>query len=373
MLAGLLVVAAILRVLGSRFRFPLLFHADEWAVVEGAVDMAKRNSFEPPWSMRPDHVEMKVDYLVFAAYAAVAKGMSVEAAFALDPVPFYWLARLVTATFGVATVFLAYLVGARYSRQVGIVAAVLFALFPAFVDHAHYATPDVPLTFAVMLLVYALMRYTGSPFWGTLMLSDFATALAVAIKYPGAVGAVMIGLVVTATAIRDRAWTRIVVHGAAAIGASLGFLFLIYPTLFTNVRGVRRVLDAEATGEFPGPPGPRAAEQHALLRRDLPALLRGHPRRARARRPGRRGDPSPPRRASLVHGPAGVGVAQRPADDLGAVGPADVDHAAAPRLGRGGARSSTGCAPPAPGGSPGPWLRWSWCSSVPVRSATSRR
>jgi hypothetical protein len=253
-LAGILVVAAILRVLGSRFGFPLLFHPDEWAVVDGAIDMAKRNSFEPPWSLRPDHVEMKLDYLVFAAYAALAKGMSVEAAFAIDPVPFYWLARLVTAAFGVATVFLAYLVGARYSRRAGIVAAVLFALFPAFVDHAHYATPDVPLTFAVMLLVYALMRYTVSSSWGTFLLSCFATALAVAIKYPGAVGAVMIGLVVTATAIRDRAWTRLAVHGAAAIGACLGFLFLISPTLFTNVSGIRRELGVQAAGGRLGHP-----------------------------------------------------------------------------------------------------------------------
>ena len=309
---------------------------------------------------------------MFAAYAAGAKGMSVEAAFALDPVPFYWLARLVTATFGVATVFLAYLVGARYSRRVGLVAAVLFALFPAFVDHAHYATPDVPLTFAVMLLVYALMRYTGSPSWGTLMLASFATALAVAIKYPGAVGAVMIGLVVTATAIRDRAWTRIVVHGAAAIGACLGFLFLISPTLFTNVRGVRRVLDAEATGGRLGHPdlgllGSMRYYVETYLHFSGVGLAVLALVGLAAAVTRRRLDVVPWFTGLLVW----VSLSALPTTWerwglpmwttpllLGSVGwCALVDRLRAP----------------APGGSPGPWLRWSWCSSVPVRSATSRR
>lgn len=252
---GLIVlVAAVIRVLGTGFGFPLLFHPDEWAVVDGAIDMARRNSFEPPWSLRPDHVEMKIDYVVFAGYAAVVKGMSIEAAFALDPVPFYWMARLVTATFGVATVLLAYLVGARWSRRVGLVAAVLFALFPPFVTHAHYATPDVPLTFAVLAMIYALMRYCVTCSWPSLLWACLAVALAVAIKYPGAVGTVMIGAVVVATAVRDRAWTRIVVHGAGAVGACMGFLFVISPSLFTDFSGIRRELKIQAAGDRLGHP-----------------------------------------------------------------------------------------------------------------------
>jgi hypothetical protein len=253
-LAVILVVALAVRVLGSRFGFPLLLHPDEWAVVDGVIDMARRNSFEPPWSLRPDHVEMKVDYLAFAAYAALFKGTSIEAAFAADPVPFYWIARLMTAAFGVATVLLAYLAGARFSRRVGLIAATLFALFPPFVRDAHYATPDVPLTFALMLMIYALMRYLGSPSWGSLLWASFAVALAIAIKYPGAVGAATIGIVVVVAAIRDRAWRRLVVHGAGSAAALVGFLFVISPGLFTNLSGVRHELKVQAAGERLGHP-----------------------------------------------------------------------------------------------------------------------
>jgi hypothetical protein len=253
-LAVILLVATAVRVIGSRFGLPLLVHPDEWAVVDGVIDMARRNSFEPPWSLRPDHVEMKVDYLAFAAYAALFKGTSIEAAFAVDPVPFYWIARLMTAAFGVATVALAYLAGARLSRRIGLVAAALFALFPPFVRDAHYATPDVPLTFALMLMIYVLMRYLASPSWASLLWASFAVALAIAIKYPGAVGALMIGIVVVVGAIRDRAWRRLVVHGAGSAAAVVGFLFVISPVLFTNLSGVRHELVVQSAGDRLGHP-----------------------------------------------------------------------------------------------------------------------
>lgn len=251
LLVVILVVATVVRVLGTRFGFPLFLHPDEFAVIDGVIDMAERNSFEPgpEFNLRPDHLEMKINYVLFAGFAAIFQGMSIEAAFAADPVPFYWIARLMTAAFGVATVGLAYLVGARWSRQVGIVAAALFAIFPPFVTHAHFATPDVPLTFSVLLLVYALMRYVRSCSWSTLLVAAFAVAMAVSIKYPGAVGTVTIAATVVAAAIRDRAWLRILTHGAGSAAACVGFLFLITPSLFTNISGVRREVAVQAEGD----------------------------------------------------------------------------------------------------------------------------
>jgi hypothetical protein len=253
-LTAILVVATVVRVLGVRWGLPMMLHPDEWAVVDGIIDMARRNSFEPPWMLRPDHVEMKLDYIAFAAYAQVFRGMSIEAAFHADPAPFYAIARLVTAAFGVGTVALAFLIGRRTSRLVGLVAAALFALFPAFVTHAHYATPDVPLTFALMLMTYALMRYLATASWASLLWSSFAVALAIAIKYPGALGAVMIGIVVVIAAVRDRAWLRVATHGLGSMVAVLGFLFTISPVLFTNFSGVRAELKTQSAGDRLGHP-----------------------------------------------------------------------------------------------------------------------
>ena len=253
-LAVILVVAATIRVVGSRYGFPLLVHPDEWAVVEGVVDMAKRNSFEPPWSLRPDHVEMKIDYLLFAAFAGLVKHMSIETAFAQDPLPFYWIARLATAAFGVATVGFAYLIGARSSKRLGLLMAGIFAIFPPYVWHSHYATPDVPLTFALVVLTYALMRYVEHPSWPSLLWASFAVALGVAIKYPAAVGAVMIAIVLVAVAVRDKAWRRLVIHGIGAGGAMIGFLFAISPKLFTDFTEVRRQWSVQSAGDRLGHP-----------------------------------------------------------------------------------------------------------------------
>lgn len=253
-LGGILAVAAALRIVGSRFGFPLLFHPDEYAVVDAAVDMARRNSLTPPWSYRPDHVEMKLDLGVFIGYAHLVDGKSVEASFAQDPTPYYFLARLMTGLFGVLTVLVAYLVGARWSRPVGLVAAGLFALFAPFVLNAHFATPDVPLTFAVMVLIWALMRYVESTSWRSLLAAAFAVALAVGIKYPGAVGALMIAVVVGATAWRDRDLRRFVAHGLGSAVAATGFLFVITPTLFLHPIEVREELRFQASGDRLGHP-----------------------------------------------------------------------------------------------------------------------
>jgi len=248
-LAAILVIATVVRVVGSRWGLPMLLHPDEWAVVDGVIDMARRNSFEPPWLLRPDHVEMKLDYLAFAGYAQLFRGMSTEAAFALDPAPFYVIARLMTAAFGVGTVVLAYLIGRRLTPLVGLVAAGLFAIFPPFVRHAHFATPDVPLTFALMLMIYALMRYLATASWASLLTASFAVAMAIAIKYPGGIGALTIALVVVLAAVRDRSWLRILTHGVGSAAGVVGFLFLISPVLFTNISGVRAELEIQAAGD----------------------------------------------------------------------------------------------------------------------------
>lgn len=254
---ALLVVVAVglvLRVVGSDFGFPLLLHPDEWAVVDGVIDMARRGSFEPHFYLRPDHVEMKLDYLLFAAYALLVERTSIVAAFAADPVPFYWLARLLTAAFGVATIVLAHAVAKRWSPVAGLAAAVLFAIFPPFVTDAHFATPDVPLTFALMLVVYALVRYVEEPGRRFLLLACFAAALGVAIKYPGALFTVGIAATVVAAGVRDQTWRRVLGHGALALAAVPVALFVISPSLLTNFSGVRDELAIQSAGNRLGRP-----------------------------------------------------------------------------------------------------------------------
>jgi hypothetical protein len=252
---GLVVlVAAVVRALGVAWGLPLRLHPDEWVIVDGAVDLARRNSFEPQFFQRPDHVEIKLSYIAYTLYSQLVR-MPVEAIAASDSTPLVAISRSITVLFGIGTVILSYLIGSRFTRAVGLACAALVALYPAFVTHSHFATPDVPLTFMVLLIAYAGMRYLRTAGWASLLVMCLAVSLSIAIKYPGAIGAAMIAVVVIIDAAQRRQWGRIVVRGLAAVGAVIGFLFLISPVLFTNVNGVVEAITIESRDTHAGADG----------------------------------------------------------------------------------------------------------------------
>jgi hypothetical protein len=246
---------AVARLVGGSWGLPLELHPDEWVIVDGAIDMARRHSFEPPYYFRPDHVEMQLSNLAYLAYSYLFHGSSPEALYASDPAPFILISRTITACFGVAMIVVAYLIGTRFTRAIGILAAFLVAFYPPFIENSHFATPDVPLTCAFMIVILACMRYLTSPSWGNLLLASLGVSVAIAIKYPGALGAIMIAIVVIVGGVRARAWSRVLVHGVAAIAAVIGFLFAISPVLFTNAHVVISNLTSEATDTHLGADG----------------------------------------------------------------------------------------------------------------------
>jgi 4-amino-4-deoxy-L-arabinose transferase-like glycosyltransferase len=237
-----------LRFAGGSWALPLDLHPDEWVIVHGALDMARRHSFEPPYYFRPDHVEMQLSNLAYLVYAHLFHGPSPDRVYASDPASFILISRTITACFGIAMIVVAYLIGIRFTRAIGVMAAFGVAFFPPFVVNSHFATPDVPLAFAFMIVILGCMRYLTSPSWGNLLLACLGVSIGSAIKYPGALGALMIAVTVILSGVQARAWRRVLVHGAAAIAAVLGFIFMISPVLFTNFQAVASSFTANETG-----------------------------------------------------------------------------------------------------------------------------
>lgn len=232
------VLGIAMRVAGWTWGFPADLHPDEWVIVEGALDLVHRKSFEPSMYYRPDHLEIQLSYLAYTFYSHVFLQMPVEGAYARHPEHFLLISRAITTVFGVAMIVLAYLIGKRFHRTVGMIAAVLFALFPPFVENSQYATPDVPLTAALMLVMLACMHYLETPRYLSLLIACAAISAGIAIKYPAVLGTFAIAVVVVWAAIRDRKWWRIPRDGALALVAVPVFLFVISPVLFTNARHV---------------------------------------------------------------------------------------------------------------------------------------
>ena len=254
-LTVIILAGAAARFVGGSWGLPLDLNSDEWVIVHGAIDMAKRHSFEPPYFFRPDHVEMELSNFAYLAYSHLFHGSSPQTLYASDPAPFILISRTITACFGVAMIVVAYLIGKRFTAAIGVMAAFVVAFFPPFVDNSHFASPDVPLSFAFMIVILACMRYLASPSWGNLLLASFGVSFAIAIKYPGALGALMIAITVIVGGVQARAWSRILVHGAAAIAAVVGFLFVISPVLFTNLSAVVLTATAQAADTHAGADG----------------------------------------------------------------------------------------------------------------------
>jgi 4-amino-4-deoxy-L-arabinose transferase-like glycosyltransferase len=253
--AALVVLGAIARLVGLTWGLPAQLGTDEWIMLQAPLDMYERGSFDPAVFYRPDHVEIKLDYLVFLAYSALVVHVPFPEAYAADPGTFLLLARLVTVAFGVASIVLAALIGRRFSPAVAVIAAALFAFFPPLVEHAHYATPDVPLTTVFLGVVLATMHYVRSPRLPALLVAAALAAVAVGIKYPGGLAAVIIALVVVVAAVRDRRPLRILQHGAIAIAGMALALFLVSPVLFTNVRAVVDAFSTESGANNPSASG----------------------------------------------------------------------------------------------------------------------
>jgi hypothetical protein len=79
-----------------------------------------------------------------------------------------WLARLVSAIFGVATVFLVYLLGnLLYGRRAGLTAALFLAVMPYHVIVSRQVILDGPMTFfsTLTLLLLAQFALTERPAW----------------------------------------------------------------------------------------------------------------------------------------------------------------------------------------------------------------
>jgi len=232
----------ILRFAGIGWGLPLQLHADEWVVVEGAIDMAARNSFEPPFFFRPDHLETQASYLLFQAWSHLFGGGSPEVLFAENQAPFYALARAVSALFGSAMIPVAALIGARFDRRIALFMAFAVAFFPPFVEHSRYATPDIALTFACMIVILGCVRYIVTERWWDLTLAVFGVALGITAKYPAVLAVTVVAAAVVIASVRSRHPWRILTRGVAAALALPVMVFALSPSLFTNFAEVRRQL-----------------------------------------------------------------------------------------------------------------------------------
>lgn len=148
-----------------------------------------------------------------------------EAAYFTDPTAFFLAGRALSAALGVATVALVGALGRRLgSPLTGLLAATALALAPLHVTYCRFLVTDAPLTFAVALSLWLMVRHADGARPATIALPALAAGLAASVKYPGAVLA--LPLLVTAWWGTSGAplRARLARTAGAAVALAAGFL-----------------------------------------------------------------------------------------------------------------------------------------------------
>lgn len=240
-LALIFTAAVILRIVGAGWGMPHNnLHPDEGLIFGEAYHCALNRNFEVHQYYRPNHVSIKMNTLLYTGIQELYFVPLGQNDFALNYnenfALFTTASRVLTALFGVGVVVLAYLIGLFWGRKQALFATLLFAVFPSFIEHSHYITPDIPLLFFLMGVLWAALCYQRKPSVSWLFWMSFFTALATCEKYPGAYGCVIIAVAVCATHIKKP--TMIIKNGCLAILFFVLGILAVSPVLLIDFRTV---------------------------------------------------------------------------------------------------------------------------------------
>lgn len=241
----ILIAAAALRIVGAGWGMPHdNLHPDEGIIFGPAYQCALNRSFEVHDYYRPNHVMIKLNTLLYVGIQELYFSPQGQTDFALNYSEHFALfttaSRVLTAIFGVGTVLLAYFIGLFWGRKQALCAALLFAIFPSFIEHSHYITPDIPLLFFLMGVLWMALCYQKNPSVSRLFWMAFFTALAVCEKYPGIFGCVIIAVTICAAHIKKPA--AIIRDGCIAVFFLVLGIMAVSPVLLIDLRNVLEVI-----------------------------------------------------------------------------------------------------------------------------------
>lgn len=245
-LLGVIIFLALgIRIIGIDWGMPHTnLHPDEVLVFGPAYECALERNFEIYDFYRPNHVSIKLNTLLYIGIQELYFAPQGEMDFALNYSEYYTLfitaSRVLNALFSVGVVIFAYLISVSWSKNKALFVALLFAVFPSFVEHAHYITPDTPLLFFLMGVLWAAFRYMNKPTRSWLFWMAFFTALAFCEKYPGAYGCVIIATVVCVTHYKKPIF--ILRDGAISILFFVLGIMAVSPILLVDLRTVLEVM-----------------------------------------------------------------------------------------------------------------------------------
>ncbi|MBP5383866.1 MAG: glycosyltransferase family 39 protein [Lachnospiraceae bacterium] len=228
------------------------------------MELLARHSYEVSTYNRPDHFEIKCDAVIFTFYSLLRYHTLPYKIASEHKMEFYVLARLLTTVFGTALIPLcvAYIgLLLNEQRKMLIRLSQLFTAFfvafsAIFVQHSAYATPDIVLTFFVILFAYYQAKYLDDGNRKNLIRCAIITGIGITIKYPAALLCIAIAATVVIRAITtDKKPIMIIRYGLLSVFVVGLTIFVLAPNLFTNIYQVYVHIIKESGGSNLGAGG----------------------------------------------------------------------------------------------------------------------
>lgn len=165
LLAGIVVIAAAVRVWGLDFGLPhTQARPDETYIIDVSLALLRGTQPPPhydyPWFFVWMSTALYLAYFVWGLITGAFESFAdLAASWPVRWAPFFLLNRWLSASLGTATVLIVYALGRRLcDRTTGLVAAFFLALAYIHGLNSHFGTTDVSMTFFIMLSVALLLK-----------------------------------------------------------------------------------------------------------------------------------------------------------------------------------------------------------------------
>lgn len=251
--ALLMVIGFGMRAYKADWGFPLLLHTDEYAITTFPAEMAVHNSIDPIDYERPNHTSIYLNSIMYGILSHAKFHQPLQNSFPDHQTFYYYFSRILVALMGVLSIWVAFLIGAEFHTRFGFFAALLYTLFPQFIEHSHYITPDISLTVLLQGVILFSIRYIKNPSAAPLLYACACAAFASSEKYPGILSLIAVAAALLVVHYRDR---RRLLLMSARVGVGYAvFLFFAAPYLYFKPHLVLLNLISESRPTHPGQDG----------------------------------------------------------------------------------------------------------------------
>lgn len=191
----ILSMAAILRIWGIDFAFPLRYaHIDESVVIFYTMRFFTGDFNPNPFFDYPTlylYILFFCYFIYFIAGFIFGKFDSIGnfiAFYYSDPVPFILIGRLLTVIFSIGTIYLTYLFAKKlFDRKTGLLSALFLSLSWQHVLSSHYATTDIMAVFFTLAAVFFVWQVYSKTDLKSYFLAGLFCGLSISAKYYGGI------------------------------------------------------------------------------------------------------------------------------------------------------------------------------------------